>query len=178
MRKEKKVALGRFVLSNREHAVAIAPRGKGLLATTLRDAREILAEKNFFDEIKPAAGDRGLVEIATKIIDQKSGKFDPSEFEDRYESALRAMIERRSRGAKALVEEPSEPQPTNVVDLMAALKASLKGGSPRRASSEGAAGRKGRGKIVPFQKPAAARKDGAARKPPAGQKPRRKSAGR
>jgi DNA end-binding protein Ku len=173
MRKEGKVALGRFVMGHREHAVAIAPRGKGLLAISLRDPREIVSEKSLFDEIKTEKGDRALVEIATKIIEQKAAKFDPREFEDRYESALRQMINRRARGAKAVVEEPGEPEPTNVVDLMAALKASLRR-SPR--------GRAGRGKapadVVPFAKPASRGKTTEARKPRAERKRPRKSARR
>jgi DNA end-binding protein Ku len=175
MRKEGKVALGRFVLTNREHAVAIAPHGKGLLATTLHDPHEVVSEKGLFDKIKSEKRDPALIEIATKIIDQKTAKFDPGKFEDRYESALRQMIQRRAKGAKATAEAPKEPEATNVVDLMAALKASLKGAD--RAGTARSGSEKAAADIVPFRKSGGTRKS-AARKPRPERKRRRKTAAR
>jgi DNA end-binding protein Ku len=67
-----------------------------------------------------------MIVIAQKIMEQKEGSFDPMEFTDRYEDALRALIEEKKRGHKITrVEEPADQ--TNVVDLMEALKRSLNG---------------------------------------------------
>ena len=70
--------------------------------------------------------DKDMVEIATRIIGQKETAFDPSQFKDRYDDALKEMIKAKQKGGKSLVEAP-EPDDTNVIDLMAALKNSLKG---------------------------------------------------
>lgn len=160
MRKERKVALGRLVLSFREHLVAILPRGKGMFLYILRTAREVRDDAKLFKGIGSGKVDPRMVDIATEIIEQKSGKFDPGEFEDHYESALRALLKARSRGKKLVaVEEPEED--SNVVDLMAALKASI--------GRRGKDGKKGTGEVVPLRR---------APRRPASQKrkPRRKGA--
>ena len=85
-----------------------------------------------------------MVDIATRIIAQKEADFDPSEFKDRYDDALREMIKAKQKGGKGLVEAP-EPDDTNVVDLMAALRASLKGsanGGGKKAAPKKAAAKK------------------------------------
>jgi len=66
-----------------------------------------------------------MIEIARKIIEQQEGAFEPGKFDDRYENALRELIRRKERGEKLVTAEPVEE--TNVVDLMDALKKSLKG---------------------------------------------------
>jgi DNA end-binding protein Ku len=71
-----------------------------------------------------------MIEIAEKIIAQQEGPFAPKGFEDRYEKALRDLIRRKERGEKIVTAEPVEE--SNVVDLMAALKQSLKGKAPAK----------------------------------------------
>jgi DNA end-binding protein Ku len=77
-----------------------------------------------------------MVEIAARIIGQKEGDFDPSEFKDRYDDALREMIKAKATGGKGTVDV-AEPDDTNVIDLMAALRSSLKGSAtpPRKAAA-------------------------------------------
>ena len=76
-----------------------------------------------FAGISSAKPDAAMISIAEKIIEQQEGPFDPSQFVDRYEEALKALIEDKKKGHKpAKVDEPDD---TNVVDLMAALRASL-----------------------------------------------------
>lgn len=129
-----KVALGRLVMHNRERIVAIEPRGRGLLLTTLRAADEIRAEKDFFDDIPAGKPDKQMLEIAEKIIEQQSGPFKPAQFVDRYEDALRDLIKQKQKGKPIIAEDP--PEDTKVIDLMDALKKSLSG----RANAGGKSG--------------------------------------
>ncbi len=123
MRAHRKAALGRLVMSHRERTVAITPRGKGMLVEVLRHPQEIRSDKEIFDAIPAVRADRAMVDIAARIIEQTGGRFAPAEFEDRYETALRELIDARAKGRTVPTPEP--PRDTKVVDLMAALKASL-----------------------------------------------------
>ena len=122
MRAHGKAALGRLVMSHRERTVAITPRGKGMLVELLRHPQEIRADAEIFDVIPAAKPVKGMIDIAARIIEQASGQFAPEEFEDRYETALRELIDTRAKGNAVAVPEPRD---TKVIDLMAALKASL-----------------------------------------------------
>lgn len=133
-----RIALGRVVMHTRERLVAIEPRGEGLLATILRTRDEVVNTAAALDDLPQGKPDKQMIDIARKIIDQKEGPFDPDEFTDRYEDALRALIEEKKRGHKITrVEEPDDT--TNVVDLMAALKKSLAGGKSAPKKSGGSA---------------------------------------
>jgi DNA end-binding protein Ku len=142
MRMKKKVALARLVLSHRERIIAISPRGKGMLVEMLRHPQEIRSDKEIFDDITAVKFDKGMVEIASKIIDQKSGTFEPKEFKDRYEVALRELIDARAKGK--VISRPERPRDTKVIDLMSALKASL-----AHRSGAGSSSRKN-GEVVPL----------------------------
>ncbi len=127
MEKSGQIALGRIVMATRERILALEPRGKGMLAYTLRTDAEVRKPDEIFDDISGAKPDPKMIAIAEKIIEQQEGPFDPTQFVDRYEAALKALIEGKQKGHKpAKVEAPDD---TNVVDLMAALRASL-GGKP------------------------------------------------
>jgi DNA end-binding protein Ku len=126
MERSGQIALGRVVMSSRERLIAIEPRDKGLVATILRSRDEVRAAKEYFSDIPDARPDPEMIAIAEKIIGQKEADFDPSEFTDRYEDALRELIERKQKGHK--ITRTEEPKDTNVINLMDALKASLKGG--------------------------------------------------
>lgn len=134
MEKSQMVAIGRLVMSTRERLCALEPRGEGLLLTTLRTRDEVREEDAIPHADLPKA-DRRMLDIAEKIIDQKKGDFDPSEFNDRYEDALREVIEQKKRGnpvRPAMPEEDGE----KVVDLMAALRESLKSGGGKRERAD------------------------------------------
>ena len=126
MEKAGKIALGRLVMHQRERMLAMEPRGKGLVAYTLRTFDEVKAPEAFFDDIPAAKADRNMIAIAEKIIEQQEGDFDPREFKDHYEEALRALIKEKEKGAgrKVTVEAP---QGAEVIDLMEALRRSLAG---------------------------------------------------
>jgi DNA end-binding protein Ku len=117
------IALGRVVIGTRERLLALEPRDKGILAYTLRADAEVRKPDEIFGGISDAKPDPGMIAIAQKIIEQKEGPFDPSAFVDRYEEALKALIEDKKKGRKPA--RVAEPQDTNVVDLMEALRASL-----------------------------------------------------
>ena len=126
MVKRKKVALGRVVLHTRERICALEPRDSGILLTTLRSHDEIRDSGEVFGRNLPKP-DARMLDIAEKIIDQQAAKFDPTHFKDRYEDALRDLIARKSKGKPVVSTAPDESD-EKVVDLMEALRRSLKGG--------------------------------------------------
>jgi DNA end-binding protein Ku len=135
MRKEDLAGIARVVLHRREHILLLRPRGKGLIATTLRYKNEVRDQDNYFDEIPNTKVAPDMLKLATHILDTKKGKFDPDKFEDRYEDAVKALIKAKREG-----KEPptvAEPKPSNVINLMDALRRSARGDSSteRRASS-------------------------------------------
>lgn len=134
MKKQGKVALGRLVLHQRERPCALEPRDSGILLTTLRTHDEIRSSAAVFDRHLPKPDSR-MLQIAEKIIEQQQATFDPSHFKDRYEDALRELIARKKKGQPVTAEEPEEKD-EKVVDLMEALRSSLKGGGASRAKAE------------------------------------------
>jgi DNA end-binding protein Ku len=137
MKDKDRVALARIVLTNREHIIAIEPLGKGLLGTTLRFPYEVRDEEDYFDDIKSPKISKDMIDLAVHILDSKASHFDPSKFKDEYETALKTLVKRKAAGKPVKVVEKEE-KPDNVINLMDALKASLKGGkgkSTKRASS-------------------------------------------
>lgn len=134
------LALGRLVMHTRERLLAIEPRGKGMVATTLRMANEVRDPDQVFRGIPSAKPDKRMVEIARKILEQQEGEFEPSKFVDRYEEALKALIREKQKGHKP-VRAP-EPEDTNVIDLMAALKKSLGRKAPRASAKKSAGARR------------------------------------
>ena len=137
MKKQGKVALGCLVLRGKERQLALEVRGKGLVAYTLRAQDEVRDAGDYFDDIKAVKADADMVEIAARIIGQKEADFDPADFKDRYDDALREMIKAKAKGGKGTVDV-AEPDDTNVIDLMAALRSSLKGsaGSEKKAPAK------------------------------------------
>ena len=125
MERSGQIALGRVVMSTRERLLALEPRGNGILAYTLRTDAEVRKADEVFAGISDKAPDASMIAIAEKIIEQREGPFDPSQFVDRYEEALKALIADKQKGHK--IAKVEEPEDTNVIDLMAALRASLGG---------------------------------------------------
>jgi DNA end-binding protein Ku len=125
MTKEDQVALGRVVMHQRERLLAIEPRDNGMVAWSLRSQREVRDAATYFDAIPDKKPDAAMIQIAQKIIEQKEGPFDPEQFNDRYEDALRALIKEKQKGKGRKVVVQEQPEDTNVVDLMEALRNSL-----------------------------------------------------
>jgi DNA end-binding protein Ku len=119
-----RIALGRVVMHTRERLVALEPRDKGIIVYTLRMGDEVVSPEEAFEDIPAAKPSKQMIEIARKIIEQQAGAFEPDKFEDRYENALRELIRRKEKGEKLVTAEPVADD--NVIDLMQALKKSLK----------------------------------------------------
>jgi DNA end-binding protein Ku len=133
MRKDDLVGLARVVIYRREHLLLLAPRGKGLMATALRYKTEVRNEKAYFDAIENIKVPPDMLRLAVQILEGKKGHFDPSKFEDRYENALMELIQakRAGKAPPVLVEE----RPSNVINLMDALRRSARGGARRATPS-------------------------------------------
>jgi DNA end-binding protein Ku len=126
MKDQDRVALARVVLANRERIVAIEPFGKGFVATTLRYASEVRDEEDYFDKIKTPKISKDMIDLAVHILETKASHFNPEKFKDKYESALKTLVKRKASGKT--IKAPEEPEkPDNVINLMDALKQSLKG---------------------------------------------------
>ena len=135
MEKSGQIALGRIVIATRERILAIEPRGKGILAYTIRSDAEVRKPDEIFDSIGDKEPDPEMISIAEKIIEQREGPFDPSRFVDHYEEALKKLIADKQKGRKVTpVREPEEPK---VIDLMAVLRASLDGNEKGRRKPAG-----------------------------------------
>ena len=120
-----KVALTRVVISQRERVVALRPMGAGLMAHTLHEERDLNSADQYFEGAADLKTDPEMIDLAVQLINRQSAKYDPADFEDRYETRLRAMIDAKIAGG-ALVAEPEEaPDRGNVIDLVAALRRSL-----------------------------------------------------
>ena len=139
MRRQGKVAIARLVLSAREHIVAIAPDDGGMSVTTLREPNEVRSAKTAFAGIREIKVDPQMVKLAESIIAEKVGPFEPKMFEDRYQAALRELVDAKQKGRKPT--SPRASQPSNVVNLMDALRRSVKGArkpatSPKETTRE------------------------------------------
>lgn len=143
MRKSGKLAIGRLVLSSRERVIAISPRETGMFVCTLRNPNEVRGTAEYFGNIPVGKPDPEMLELAERLIEQKTTTFDPANYEDRYEIALMAMIKEKLKGHKPIVA--AAPERGNVINLMDALKASLSQAKPPAKS---------RAKAEPAGKPA------------------------
>lgn len=123
MAKTDMFAITRAVFARKERVIAICPEGKGLIAFTLREPSDIRNAADFFDRIEDAKADADMLALARKLVESKTGKFQPAHLEDRYEQRIRELVDAKLKRVK--LEAPPEVQTPNVVNLMEALKRSL-----------------------------------------------------
>jgi DNA end-binding protein Ku len=135
------VAIGRVVLTNREHIIALEPLDKGLMGTLLRYPYEVRAEGEYFDEIQDVKVTKDMLDLAKHIVNQKAGQFEPEKFEDQYETALIDLINQKRAGKPIMPKK--RPRGENVVDLMEALRRSV-GGAASEAKTPKKAAKKPR----------------------------------
>jgi DNA end-binding protein Ku len=129
-----KVGLGQLVVRGHSTIVALKPSGKGLMIETLRYADEIQKADQFFADVPSVKPDKELLTLAEELIKRKAKPFDPKAFKDPYETALREVIDAKLAHRKP--EQVEEPQlGAQVIDLMEALKRSVKGGGAASKSS-------------------------------------------
>jgi DNA end-binding protein Ku len=128
LRKAKKVGIGQLAMRGQEYVVGLKPCGRGMMIETLRYADEVNKAQGYFRDIGDAKPDADLLDMATSLIERKAGKFDASEFHNRYVDALKDLIaEKRKKKGELVIQDPDKgtPKGSNVIDLMAALKKSL-----------------------------------------------------
>jgi DNA end-binding protein Ku len=118
------VALGRVVLTRREHVIMLEAFDKGLLGTTLRYNYEVREPRPYFEDVPDLKLPAEMKELAAHIVDSKTTTFDPSKFEDHYETALLAMLRAKQEG-RVIQLPKEEPAPHRIVNLMDALRASI-----------------------------------------------------
>jgi DNA end-binding protein Ku len=128
MKGKNRVGIAHIVMANREHVIALEPMGKGMLGTTLRFPYEVRDADAYFRDIATPRVTRDMVSLAEHILATKESKFDPSKFKDEYETALRSLVRRKAAG-KVIEARQERPSRDNVIDLMDALKRSLKPGT-------------------------------------------------
>ena len=148
MRNAGKSGVARVVLSSRERVVTLSPLDKGMIVNTLRNPKEVRRPDAYFEDISDGDVDNNMLDLATNLIRQNTGTFEPDAFTDRYEEALQELIKAKIAGNEPVFA--AEPDRGNVVNLMDALKQSLEGGKPaaKRATKKVA------------KKPAAKKKSG------------------
>ncbi len=134
LRKTGKVGLAQVTIGGREWLVAIAPLQDGLCMAMLRYADELRKPEDFFDEVPTAKPEKEMVDLAVQLINKKSGAFHPEKFENHYQTALQALVTAKVKGKK-IIASPETPRAPggNVVDLMAALRASVVGKAASKA---------------------------------------------
>jgi DNA end-binding protein Ku len=124
------VAVGRIVLTSREHIIALEPRGKGIMGALLRFPYEVRDEKDYFDDIPDTKLGKDAMDLAKHIVQTKAGHFHPEKFEDHYEKALRNLIRKKQAGEH--IEAPKSGPPAKVINLMDALRQSLAGAETKK----------------------------------------------
>ncbi len=144
LRRSGKVGLGQLTVHGREQLCAVRPCGDGLLMETLFYADEIKDADPLFSAIADEPADAELLAVAEQLIARKTAPFDAAAFTDNYDKALRALIEdkRKGRAPRVTAEGSGRPSADNVVDLMQALKESLKasgGAEPARGKAKASA---------------------------------------
>ncbi|MBX3554044.1 MAG: Ku protein [Pseudolabrys sp.] len=134
LKKTRKIGLGQIVVRGQSSIVAIKPCGRGLVMETIRYADEVKKADTAFDDIADGAPDKELLELGEELIKKKSGKFHPEKFKDAYTTALRELIDAKveKRAPKAI--EEAAPA-SNVINLMDALKRSVRGDSSRSGAA-------------------------------------------
>ncbi|MGJ5235951.1 Ku protein [Bradyrhizobium oligotrophicum] len=171
IREMNKVAIGRIVLTNREHIIALEPMDKGLVGTLLRYPYEVRSEQEYFEEIQDVKITKDMLDLARHIVNQKAGTFTPEKFEDHYETALVDLINQKRAGKT--IRPKDRPKGENVVDLMEALRRSVgqqaqpsEAAKPAKKPKKAAAGQKEM--LMPIAGKKAAAKETPAKKPAAG----------
>ncbi len=169
IRNMNKVAIGRVVLTNREHIIALEPLDKGLTGTLLRYPYEVRSEKEYFDDIQDVKVTKDMLDLAKHIVEKKSASFEPEQFEDRYESALIDLINQKRNGMP-ITAKAAPKSAGNVINLMDALKRSLaneKQSTPPAAATKGKKPRKRiegqREMLLPDQRQARSQRNGQGR---------------
>ena len=136
LHKSGKVGLGQLTMQGREHLGVIAPvEKKGLLLNIIRYENELRKADKYFADLESVKFDPELVNLASELVERNSAPFNPKRFKDTYAEELRKLVEKKAKGQKIEIPKTDKPKPSNVVNLMDALKKSLKGGEEKPAKA-------------------------------------------
>jgi DNA end-binding protein Ku len=128
LKKAGKVGLGQLTMQGREHLGVIAPIEKnGLLLNIIRYENELRKADKYFADLNAVKFDPELVNLASELVERNSAPFNPKRFKDTYAEELRKLVEKKAKGQKIEIPKAEKPAASNVVNLMDALKKSLKG---------------------------------------------------
>jgi len=181
LRKTGTIGVGQLTAGGREHLIGVAPLEAGLMLNRLRYANELRPDRQFFSDLPKLKLDHEMVDLASELIERKQGRFRPEAFEDHYETELRKLIQRKAKGEKIVAEPEPEPPKGNVINLMDALRDSLKkpGAREQSAPPRKAAAKAKSSAAKPARKTArAGAKSGAKSAAKSGAKPAAKSRAR
>lgn len=180
LRASKKVGIGQMTMRGREHLVAVKPCGEGLLLETLRYGDEVRDSDRVFDDVPEIDVDPEMLSLAEELIERKTAAFDPSAYQDSYALALRDLIEKK-RAGKAVVEAEGDDSRggAQVIDLMEALKKSLRdqsgGKGSAKPSSKGSGKGTAKGRAKSASKSSATSSAGARKRAGGGSAPKEKA---
>jgi DNA end-binding protein Ku len=132
-----KLGVGQITMSGREHIVAVGPVDKGLVMEVLRYENEIKSSKPYFGDLPSLKPDAEMIDLARQLISKKSAPFDPGRYKDTYAVAMKELIDKKAKGQRIIVP-PSREAPEKVINLMDALRSSLKtaGAKPTPANDD------------------------------------------
>jgi DNA end-binding protein Ku len=159
IRKEGMVALAKIVFTSREHIIALEARGKGMMGMTLRYPYEVRVEDEYFDTIEDEKIPKDMLDLAVHIVGTKAGHFKPDAFKDHYEDALKELLLKKQKGEK--IERAKESAPSNVINLMDALRQSVKADGGKGAGKSGSTGKNAGARRAPARASAATQKKAA-----------------
>ena len=123
--KARKVGLAQITMHGREHLVAVMPIEKGMLLNVMRYENELRSADKFFKELQDVKYDKELVNLASELVARNSAPFNPEKFKDSYAVELAELVKKKARGQKITIPAAVGKEPSNVVNLMDALKKSL-----------------------------------------------------
>jgi DNA end-binding protein Ku len=128
------------VFTSREHIIALEARDQGMVGVTLRYPYEVREPQEYFEGIEDEKVPKDMLDLAVHIVNTKRGHFDPEKFEDEYEEAVKELLRKEQKGEK--IERPREPARTNVVNLMEALRQSVRASSGAKRAAQSRKGKK------------------------------------
>jgi DNA end-binding protein Ku len=130
MRASRKIALGRVVMSSREHPVALQVQERGLRLTTLRSCEEVRSSQPYFEGLRDGEVAPDQLALAEQLIESKVGALDLARFRDRYQDVLLDMLKAKIAGTPPVIVQEAEVG--RVINLMDALKQSLAGAGRKK----------------------------------------------
>ena len=131
MRSTRTVGIARLVLYRRERAVMLKPKGKGIVLWTLRYGDEVRDAADYFEGIVDASKEPEMKKLVGQLIDERTRPWSPAMVKDPVQAELLELIaaKKKHRKRSAKTSDKPDKQPSNVIDIMDALRKSIGSGS-------------------------------------------------